>query len=158
MTRKWPIILIAVAAAGCTGKAGNTVAANQANGAAANQTIPAANGAASNEAAGNTANASVGSAAAAPYQANGTEPFWALTIGGGQMAYTPADGTPVAEPLPAQTPIANGYRYQGAQLSVAITHTACNNGMSERQYADTVVVTVSGETRNGCGGASSGSD
>lgn len=158
MTRKWPILLIAAAAAGCSGTAGNNVSANQANDAAANQAIPADNGAASNETAGNTANASAGSAAAPPYEANGTEPFWALTIGGGQMAYTPADGAPVTEPLPAQTPIANGYRYQGARLSVAVTHATCNNGMSERQYADTVVVTVQGETRSGCGGASTGSD
>jgi uncharacterized membrane protein len=155
MSRKWPIVLIAAAAAACAGKAGHDADANQASGAAANQGIPAGNSAA---APANTADAGSGTASAAPYEANGTEPFWGLAIGGGQMTYTPADGAPVTEPLPAQTPIANGYRYQGARLSVAVTHATCNNGMSERQYADTVAVAVAGETRNGCGGASTGPD
>ena len=157
MTKKWPIVLVAAAATACSGQAGNNVAANQANGAAAaNRSAPADNSA--NMTAGNAANAGSGSVSAEPYEASGTEPFWALTIADGQMTYTPADGAPVGEPLPAQIPIANGFRYQGAQMTVMVTHISCNNGMSERQYADTVAVTVGGETRNGCGGASTGPD
>ena len=46
-------------------------------------------------------------------RASGTEPFWDLTIGGGQMTYTATEGPAIIEPLPAQTRVANGYRYQG---------------------------------------------
>jgi uncharacterized membrane protein len=152
MLKKWPIVLIAAAAAACTGKAGNNVSANQANGAAANSAASA--GSANSSAASNSANSS--SAASAPYDARGTEPFWGLAIGGGQMTYTPADGAPISEALPAQVPIANGYSYTGTQLKVVVTHTACSDGMSELSYADTVVVTVGGATRNGCGGATTG--
>ena len=95
---------------------------------------------------------------AAPYRALGTEPFWALAISGGQMTYTPMEGAAVGEPLPAQVPIANGYRYDGALLSVVVTHATCSDGMSDLSYADTVAVTVGGETRNGCGGATTGGD
>ncbi|MEA3042854.1 MAG: hypothetical protein QOH47_692 [Sphingomonadales bacterium] len=158
MLRRWPIVLAAAAAAACAGKAGNDVGANQAN-IAADRTAPADNGAAAaNDMAGNTANAASAAVSTATYEANGTEPFWALAVAGGRMTYAPSEGTPIIEPLPAQTPIPNGYRYQGVRLDVSITHASCNNGMSDRQYADTVTVTVAGETRNGCGGASTGPD
>ena len=145
-----PACLILVAAAACSdpnpnannlAADGNTAAANAALPAPANEALDAAT---------NTATT------AEPYHANGTEPFWALTIAGGQMTYQPMEGPTVTEPLPAQTPVANGYRYAGNQLTVEVLHTSCNNGMSEETFADTVHVTVGGETRNGCGGQGDG--
>jgi len=158
MTKKWAIIPVAAAAAACTGTAGNNVAANQANSVVAHTaTNTAAPAGSTNESvATNSANSSSGTGAT--YQARGTEPFWALAISGGQMTYTPMEGAPIGEPLPAQVAIANGYRYDGAQLIVVVTHAACSDGMSDLSYADTVAVTVGGETRNGCGGATTGGD
>lgn len=148
---KLPVFVLALGVAACAGPAGNNSAGNEANAAAANAVAPAPEeNAADAGAATNTA------ATAPPYHANGTEPFWALTIAGGQMTYQPMEGAAVTEPVPAQTPVANGYRYVGSQLTVEVLHTACNNGMSEETFADTVHVTVGGETRNGCGGESDG--
>ena len=148
---KLPACLLVLAAAACAGPATNTSAGNEANAVAANAAAPAAE-----ENAVDVAAATNTAATAAPYHANGTEPFWALTIAGGQITYQPMEGAAVTEPVPAQTPVANGYRYVGNQLTVEVLHTACNNGMSEETFADTVHVTVGGETRNGCGGQSDG--
>ena len=136
----------------CSGAASDNGAGNQANAVVVNAAVPApaAANAVDSEAATNTATT------AAPYHANGTEPFWALTIAGGQMTYQPMEGQAVTEPLPEQTPIANGYRYAGDRLIVEIVSTACNNGMSDETFADTVRVSVNGETRNGCGGEGDG--
>ena len=152
MRKKHSACLIVLAAAACAGPSGNESAGNQANSIVANEAAPApaAENAIDAAAATNTA------ATAAPYHANGTEPFWALTIAGGQMTYQPMEGQTVTEPLPTQAPIANGYRYVGDRLTVEVLHTACNNGMSEETFADTVHVTAGGETRNGCGGQSDG--
>jgi uncharacterized membrane protein len=160
MLKKWTVCLLAVAAAACSGQSGNKSADNMAITVKTNEVVVSDNGATGNVAGNSAATGSGGAAAtaSATYDANGTEPFWGLAIAGNQMTYTPADGSPVTEPLPAQIPIANGYRYQGAQLTVEVVHHACDNGMSERIYADTVVVSVGGENRHGCGGASTGSD
>jgi uncharacterized membrane protein len=148
--KKLPVCLVVLAAAACGQSSGNE-AGNEANAVIANETAPAAvESAADTPAATNTATT------AAPYHANGTEPFWALTIAGGQMTYQPMEGPAVTEPLPAQTPIANGYRYVGNQLTVEVVHTACNNGMSEETFADTVHLTVAGQRLNGCGGQGDG--
>lgn len=151
LQRRIPVCILLGLVSACAGPAGNDSAGNEANAVAANAVAPAAEeNAIDAGAATNTA------ATAPPYQANGTEPFWALTIAGGQMTYQPMEGAAVTEPVPAQTPVANGYRYAGERLTVEVLHTACNNGMSDETFADTVHVTVGGETRNGCGGQGDG--
>src|SRR4051794_18959583 len=45
-----------------------------------------------NDAAGAEAADTNAAATVAPYRANGTEPFWALTIAGGQIIYQPMEG------------------------------------------------------------------
>jgi len=152
MRKKLSACLIGLAAAACTGPSGNESAGNQANSIVANEAAPApaAENAIDTAAATNTATT------AAPYHANGTEPFWALTIAGGQITYQPMEGPALTEPVPAQTAVANGYRYVGNRLTVEVLHTACSNGMSEETFADTVHVTIGGETRNGCGGEGDG--
>lgn len=144
--KKWTACLIAAAAASCTSQNGDGNAGNEAKAGSANAAAPAPNA----NAAAPATNVAAGGTASASYQASGTEPFWALTIGGGQMTYTPMDGAPVSESLPAQTPIANGYRYQGAQMTVEIVHTACDD-VAEINYPDTVKVIVGGQTVEGCG-------
>jgi heat shock protein HslJ len=46
----------------------------------------------------------------------------------------------------------NGRRYVTRRLTVDITRQQCNDGMSDRIYADTVRVTVDGRSLQGCGG------
>lgn len=82
----------------------------------------------------------------------GTEPFWALEITPARINYRPAEGRPVIVANPGARPSINGERYVTRQISVGITHSPCNDGMSDRRYADTVMVEVNGRTLRGCGG------
>lgn len=157
LTKTWPLVLIVAAAAACADQAGNNVAANQTNAAIANQATPADNGAVDGNVASNNAG-NAGAERSAAYRALGTEPFWSLTIGGGEMVYDAADVGDLTVAAPAPQPIANGIRYVTPTMTVVITHASCSDGMSDRQYADTVVVTMGAETRNGCGGAWTGSE
>ncbi len=86
------------------------------------------------------------------YRAAGTEPFWSVAIGRGQMRFEAPGRAGFAVPTPRPMMRANGYRLQTARLSVDVVRTACNDGMSERRYADTVTVTVDDTTYRGCGG------
>jgi heat shock protein HslJ/uncharacterized membrane protein len=87
------------------------------------------------------------------YRALGTEPFWSVTIGGGRMVYDDPEGRRVAVRTPAARPSFNGRRYVTRRLAVDITRQQCSDGMSDRIFADTVLVTVDGRTLRGCGGA-----
>lgn len=95
----------------------------------------------------------VPASAQAPYRALGTEPFWSVTIGGGRMVYEDPEGGRVVVRTPAARPSFNGRRYVTRRLTVDITRQACSDGMSDRDYADTVRVTVDGRELSGCGGA-----
>lgn len=170
MLKRWPIVLIAVAAASCNVPRGNNVSADEADGSAANLTVPEANVAESNDAASNSVgNASAGNASAASgaghasadsgaaYQAVGAEPNWSLTFSGRRMRYEPDpdEGAPVSEQLPARIPIPNGYRYAGARITVEVVHRTCRQ-VGNQTYPDEVKVTVGGRTLQGCGGGRSG--
>ena len=90
----------------------------------------------------------------ASYRAVGTEPGWALTIGGGMMRYEGDYGeTHIAVPSPRPRTSFNGHRYETERLTVDITHTPCSDGMSDRRYPDTLMVVADGKTVHGCGGA-----
>jgi uncharacterized membrane protein len=151
--RHIPLCILLASVAACSGTARDNNAGNQANAVVANEAAaPAAANAVDTEAATNTAAA----AASSSYHANGTEPFWALTIAGGQMIYQPMEGPTVTVPMPPQMRIPNGYVYPGNRLAVEVQHRSCNNGMSDETFADTVHVTVGGDTLNGCGGWGAG--
>jgi len=138
--------LIVLAAAACGGPAANNLAGNETAPAAAND-VAAPAGNAANEAAP-AANAAA--AAQAPYQASGSEPFWSLTIGGGQLVYDPADGPDIRIATPPRQPIANGYRYVAPEITVEVVHTRCQ-AENEQFYADTVRVHVGDVNGEGCG-------
>jgi heat shock protein HslJ len=88
------------------------------------------------------------------YLALGTPPGWTLEITSAQLNYAGADGaTRVAEANPGARTTFNGRRYQGARMTVDITHGACSDAMSDRRYADRVTVALDGATYAGCGGA-----
>lgn len=90
---------------------------------------------------------------AAPYRALGTEPFWSVTIGGGRMTYDDPERGRFSVATPPARPSFNGRRYVTGRLTVDITRRPCSDGMSDRNYADTVEVVVEGRRLSGCGGA-----
>jgi heat shock protein HslJ len=89
------------------------------------------------------------------YRAHGTEPFWSIRIGGGRIVYeTPEPGERIEVGAPAPRPGVNGRRYETPRFTVHVTSGRCNDGMSDRYYADTVRVIFPGADRGleGCGG------
>lgn len=87
------------------------------------------------------------------YHALGTEPFWSLDIGGRSIVFTgQGDGTKIVTRTPVARPTFNGRRYVTARITIDITRTACNDGMSDRSYPDTVTVKIGRRTLRGCGG------
>lgn len=92
------------------------------------------------------------------YRAIGTEPGWAVTITPTQIEYLGNLGeTRIVTPRPEPRITFNGRRYEARQgahsLVVDITHAKCSDGMSDRIFADTVMLIVDGRTLKGCGGA-----
>jgi len=91
---------------------------------------------------------------AASYRALGTEPFWAVTIGGGRMVYEDPEGRRASVRTPRARPMRLGRRYVTPRLTVTILRgRPCSDGMSDRLYADTVRVRVNMRLLHGCGGA-----
>lgn len=151
--KTWAACFLIVAAAACRGPAGNNISGYQGNAAAANEAVPAPeenSTAYANAAATNATYTDTGGATAS-YHGFGTEPYWSLTIGGGRMRYEPAEGAPIAEPLPARRPIRGGYAYVGRRMAVSVVHRACYEA-GEESYPDEVHVSVGGRTLEGCGG------
>ena len=87
------------------------------------------------------------------YTAYGTEPFWDIEIG---PEYTIFRGLDIEErrfKTPDARPSFNGTRYPGRDISIDITRTTCNDGMSDRLMQDTVTVQIGKARYSGCGGA-----
>lgn len=90
----------------------------------------------------------------AAYMALGTEPGWTLEITPERLNYAGDYGeTRIAVPNPGGTVSLHGSRYVTDRLVVDITRGECNDGMSDRRYANTVTVAADGKTVKGCGGA-----
>ena len=89
---------------------------------------------------------------ASDYRASGTEPFWDLTIGRDITFNDRGTGATVVQPTPPVISGVAGDIYRTQRLEVNITHTRCNDGMSDRSYPDTVQVHVDGRLYRGCGG------
>lgn len=93
------------------------------------------------------------------YKAYGTEPGWAVELKDNQISYTSQEGTndfSLAVQRMKKTP--TGWEIKGFSDQHNITVTiatgeTCNDGMSDREYADSVEIAVSeGGYRDGCGG------
>jgi uncharacterized membrane protein len=92
--------------------------------------------------------------AAEHYEARGSEPGWMLTIHGGRIDYVGRYGdVRISVPRPDPRPSFNGLRYITPRLTVDVTYSRCNDAMSGRGFAHSVMVTADGETVKGCGGA-----
>lgn len=88
----------------------------------------------------------------APYRGVGTEPFWSLIIDDREIAFIPADGPQVRQPLPRVIHGIVGEVYQTPRINVNVVHGQCSDGMSDRIYPDKIQVGVDGKQFNGCGG------
>jgi len=89
----------------------------------------------------------------APYHALGTEPGWSLSIDHGLIRYVGDYGrTRVTTTAPEARPSFNGRRYVTPRITVDITRAPCNDGMSDREFPERVMVTVGRRTVHGCGG------
>ena len=87
------------------------------------------------------------------YHAQGTEPFWDMTIDDRQMVFTDhGTNVRVDQPTPPVTVGFAGEIYQTPRLHVNIIHAQCSDGMSDRVYPDKVQVDADGRRFNGCGG------
>ncbi|GAA0483912.1 hypothetical protein GCM10009096_28030 [Parasphingorhabdus litoris] len=93
------------------------------------------------------------------YQALGTEPGWTVEIKDDQIIHTSQEGNnDFSLAVQRMEKTATGWNIKGFtdkdNITVTITSgEECNDGMSDRVYADTVKVSVSGSGHhNGCGG------
>lgn len=87
-------------------------------------------------------------------RALGTEPFWNARISGGMLTYaTPEDQSGQRASLTRQDQ-ANGTEFSGklggAPIHIAVTKQTCSDGMSDRSYPFTVVLTLGSDRRQGC--------
>jgi heat shock protein HslJ len=60
--------------------------------------------------------------------------------------------TRISVPRPDPRPSFNGRRYETRRLTVDVTYTRCNDGMSGHGYEHQVMVIADGKTLRGCGG------
>ena len=86
------------------------------------------------------------------YRAQGTEPFWDLTIGRDMVFTDRGTGFVVSQPTPQVIVGVAGEIYRTQRLEVNIVHARCSDGMSDRAYPDTVQVYADGRLYRGCGG------
>lgn len=87
-----------------------------------------------------------------PYRAHGTAPFWSATIDVRSLRFVPSGARPIVVPKPRPIVGFNGERYVTPHLTIDVTHMACNDGMNDQRYHDTVTVTVGRRSFRGCGG------
>lgn len=146
------ICLIVLAAAACGAPPPDNGAGNDVNATLTNEAPPPAENATNEAAPAGNAAGNETAAETAPYRASGSEPFWALTIGGGQMVYDSADGPDVTVATPAQQPTRAGYRYVTPELTVVVNTFQRCDAPNGAEYHDTVRVTISAGTVTGCGG------
>lgn len=93
------------------------------------------------------------------YKAYGTEPGWIVDLKNDEITYTSQEATNDFNlPVQRMKKTATGWEVKGFsdQHNITLTITSgekCNDGMSDREYADTVKVAVSKSGyHDGCGG------
>jgi heat shock protein HslJ/uncharacterized membrane protein len=85
------------------------------------------------------------------YRASGTEPFWDLTIGRDLVFTDRGNNNQVVQPTPPVQIGVAGEIYNTPRINVNIVHARCSDGMSDRNYPDTIQVRVEGRDYRGCG-------
>jgi uncharacterized membrane protein len=84
----------------------------------------------------------------------GTEPFWNARIDGSDLVYTtPEDQTGQSARL-TRSDKDGGAEFSGklgaSAIHLEVTRRACSDGMSDRTYRFTAVLTIGSERRDGC--------
>ena len=92
---------------------------------------------------------------AGPVRALGTEPFWSVDLTGTEMVYTAPEPPELRAPRPE--PVVQGTTAtweaetaDGTRLKVTLIATECSDGMSDRTYPLTAMVTVGDRALTGC--------
>jgi uncharacterized membrane protein len=105
-------------------------------------------------AAAEAANAPSASAVPDKLRALGTEPFWNAQISGGALTYTTPEnqrgqsGSVIRRETPGGTEFSG--KLGDAAIHLMVTKQTCSDGMSDRSYPFTVVLTLGGDRRDGC--------
>lgn len=94
-----------------------------------------------------------------PVRALGTEPFWSVELTGTQMVYAAPEPPELRAPQPrpvvqGTTATFEGKAADGGTFSVMLAATECSDGMSDRTYPLSAIVTLDGRTLTGCAAAS----
>ena len=92
---------------------------------------------------------------AGPLRAIGTEPGWSVDLTGTEMVYTapeaPEQRAPRPEPVVQGTTATwEAETAAGTRLKVTLIATECSDGMSDRTYPLTAMVTVGDRALTGC--------
>jgi uncharacterized membrane protein len=94
-------------------------------------------------------------AAAEVVTLTGTEPFWTLTITGGEGIWTTPENPDGARLTLARFPGNGGLGFTGTldgkPLTATLTPGQCSDGMSDRSYPFVATIALGGETLEGCG-------
>ncbi|WP_298100239.1 hypothetical protein [Brevundimonas sp.] len=92
---------------------------------------------------------------AGPLRAIGTEPFWSVELTGTEMVYTSTEppGQRARQPEPVvrgTTATWAAETADGTAFKVTLIATECSDGMSDRTYPLTAMVTVGDRALTGC--------
>jgi uncharacterized membrane protein len=89
----------------------------------------------------------------------GTEPFWSLTVEGGEGLWSTPENQPGARFAVSRFAGNNGLGFtgtlDGAPFTATLTPGACSDGMSDRRFPYVATVALGEETLRGCGYTSS---
>lgn len=88
------------------------------------------------------------------FQALGTEPFWSVEVGSGNMRYTTPEDMKGQSEVATEAPMGKGLRFaailNGKPAVLVIQPGTCSDGMSDETYAYTAEFTLGGVTQKGC--------
>jgi len=89
-----------------------------------------------------------------PFQALGTEPFWAVEVLPGQLRYSDPENIAGTTFPATESREATGVRYfgtmSGQPISLLVQPGTCSDGMSDTVYPWTAVLTKDGRRLQGC--------
>lgn len=87
-----------------------------------------------------------------PFRANGTEPFWSLSITRDGLRLEKPDAAPVEAPLPPAESTTATLTFRDDALTATLQDKPCRNDMTGMLFPASVTVETGGQTLQGCGG------
>ena len=91
---------------------------------------------------------------ATPFQALGTEPFWAVEVLPGQMRYSDPENIAGTTFAATEAPDGQGIRYSGTldgrPVSLLVEPGTCSDGMSDTVYRWQATLTIGARSEQGC--------